>query len=255
MKKLLFLALVLTGGTLMAQDKTVQELKTTAEKKVAEDTAHKDGWKKGLKVNLGLAQGNASNWAAGAEESSFTMNTYVNLFANLKRGKNEWTNNLELFYAMVNTSSQGLRKNDDRIDYFSKYTYKIKPKWGFGAVANFRTQFTNGYKYDVTPQEKISGFLAPAYLTLAPGFDWTPSEWFSLFLSPISARWTYVNDENLTALYNVDPGKISAQKWAGSSLPISKKILLKMLISKAGWIYTQITWRIHKMWMFSGQIF
>ena len=38
MKKLLFLALVLTGGTLMAQDKTVQELKTTAEKKVAEDT-------------------------------------------------------------------------------------------------------------------------------------------------------------------------------------------------------------------------
>jgi hypothetical protein len=227
MKKLLFLALVMTGGTLVAQDKTVQELKTTAEKKVAEDTAHKDGWKKGLKVNLGLAQGNASNWAAGAEESSFTINTYVNLFANLKRGKNEWTNNLELFYALVNTSSQGLRKNDDRIDYFSKYTHKLKPKWGIGAVANFRTQFSNGYKYDVTPQEKISGFLAPAYLTLAPGFDWTPSEWFSLFLSPISARWTYVNDENLNSLYNVDPGKSIRTEMGGFISANFKKDIAK----------------------------
>jgi hypothetical protein len=128
---------------------------------------------------------------------------------------------------MVNTSSQGLRKNDDRIDYFSKYTYKIKPKWGFGAVANFRTQFTNGYKYDVTPREKISGFLAPAYLTLAPGFDWTPSEWFSLFLSPISGRWTYVNDENLTSLYNVDAGKTIRTEMGGFVSANFKKDIAK----------------------------
>ena len=207
MKRLFFLLSILISSASYAQDKTVQEMKSTAEKKLEEDTTHKEGWKKGIKVNLGLAQGNTSNWAAGAEKSSFTINSYVNLFANLKRGDNEWTNNLDLYYALINTTSQGTRKNDDRIDYFTKYSHKIKPKMGFGVVGNFRTQFSDGFDYEKTPKEKISGFFAPAYLTIAPGFDWTPTKWFSVFVSPISGRWTYVNDDNLTGRYNVDPGK------------------------------------------------
>ena len=227
MKKLLFVLGLFSTGAILAQDATIQELKSTAEKKIADDTTHKEGWKKGININLGLAQGNTSNWAAGAEKSSFTINTYVNLFANLKRGDNEWTNNLDLFYAMINTTSQGTRKNDDRIDYFTKYTHKIKPKWGFGVVGNFRTQFTDGFNYDKTPREKISGFFAPAYLTLAPGFDWTPSEWFSVFLSPISGRWTYVSDDNLTSLYNVNPGKNLRTEMGGYLSANFKKDIAK----------------------------
>ena len=207
MKKLFFILAVISFGTVIAQDKTVQELKSTAQKTLAEDTSHKSGWKKGININLGLAQGNTSNWAAGAEKNSFTINSYVNLFANLKHGDNEWSNNLDLFYALINTSSQGMRKNDDRIDFYSKYTHRLNKKWGVGVVGNFRTQFTDGYNYDKTPKEKISGFFAPAYATLAPGFDWAPNDWFSVFLSPISARWTIVSDETLKDYYNVDPGK------------------------------------------------
>ena len=145
---------ILPNVSVIAQDKTVQELKTTAEKTLAEDTTHKDGWKKGVNINLGLAQGNTSNWAAGAEKSSFSINSYVNLFANLKRGKNEWTNNLDLFYALMNTTTQGTRKNDDRIDLYSKYTHRFKSKWGYGVVGNFRTQFTDGFDYNKTPERK-----------------------------------------------------------------------------------------------------
>jgi hypothetical protein len=227
MKKLLFVISLFSTGAILAQDATIKELKSTAEKKIEEDTTHKEGWKKGININLGLAQGNTSNWAAGAEKSSFTINSYVNLFANLKRGDNEWTNNLDLFYAMINTSSQGTRKNDDRIDYFTKYTHKIKPKWGFGMVGNFRTQFTDGFNYDKTPREKISGFFAPAYLTIAPGFDWTPSEWFSVFLSPISGRWTYVSDDNLTSLYNINPGKSLRTEMGGYLSANFKKDIAK----------------------------
>jgi hypothetical protein len=227
MKKLLFVISLFSTGAILAQDATIKELKSTAEKKIEEDTTHKEGWKKGININLGLAQGNTSNWAAGAEKSSFTINSYVNLFANLKRGDNEWTNNLDLFYAMINTSSQGTRKNDDRIDYFTKYTHKIKPKWGFGVVGNFRTQFTDGFNYDKTPREKISGFFAPAYLTIAPGFDWTPSEWFSVFLSPISGRWTYVSDDNLTTLYNINPGKSLRTEMGGYLSANFKKDIAK----------------------------
>jgi len=207
MKKILFLICVISTGAVMAQDATVQGLKSTAEKKLAEDTTHKEGWKKGFTANLGLAQGNTSNWAAGAEESSFTINAFVNLFANYKKGKKEWTNSLDLFYAMINTSSTGTRKNDDRIDYYTKYTQKIKPKVGLGVVGNFRTQFTNGYTYNVIPNEKISGFFKPAYLTIAPGIDWDPNKWFSLFFSPISARFIYVSEDSLTKFYNINAGQ------------------------------------------------
>jgi hypothetical protein len=207
MKKIFFVICLISTGAVWAQDVKIQELKSTAEKEFEEDTTHKVGWKKGFNANLGLAQGNSSNWAAGAERSSFTINAHVNIFANLKREKYSWTNNLDLFYAVINTSSLGTRKNDDRIDYYTKYTYKIKPKLGFGVVGNFRTQFTNGYTYNVLPKEKVSGFFKPAYLTIAPGFDWAPTKWFSLFLSPLSGRFIYVSDDSLAPLYNVKAGK------------------------------------------------
>jgi hypothetical protein len=61
MKKLLFVLCLFPTVASFAQDATIKELKSTAEKKLEEDTTHKEGWKKGIKINLGLAQGNTSN--------------------------------------------------------------------------------------------------------------------------------------------------------------------------------------------------
>ncbi len=207
MKKLLFVSVMFIAFKLSAQDQQIKDIQSTASKKVEDDTSHKKGWKTGLLVNLGLAQGNSSNWAAGAETNSFSVNAYLNLHANLKSEKNVWTNNLDLFYALITTTSQGTRKNDDRIDFFSKYTYKLSKTWGVGAVGNFRTQFSDGYDYNKTPKERTSSFMAPGYMTLAPGVDWTPTEHFSVFISPFSGRWTYVGIDSLTGRYGLDPGK------------------------------------------------
>lgn len=230
MKKLLLLSLLFTSLQIFAQDQTVKDLETTARKELADDTSHKAGWKTGALFNLGLAQGNSSNWAAGAEKNSFAINTYVNLFANLKRGKHVWRNNLDLFYAQITTTSQGTRKNDDRIDLYSKYTYKFKPKWGVGVVGNLRTQFTDGYDYNKTPKEWTSSFFAPAYMTIAPGIDWTPTDYFSIFLSPVSGRWTYVGIDSLAKFYSIDPGK----KWrsefgAFMSINFNKEIMKNVI--------------------------
>jgi hypothetical protein len=209
MKKLFTAVAIFIAATAWAQDATIQELEKTATKTLEEDTSHKQGWKTGAMLNLGLAQGGTSNWAAGGEKSSFSLNGHLNLFANWKEGKNKWTNNLDLFYAVIKTTSQGMRKNDDRIDYFSKYVYMVKPKVGLGVVGTFRTQFANGYNYDETPKVKTSAFMAPAYLTIAPGVDWQPCTAFSLFVSPISARWTLVSKSNieLAPSYGLDTGK------------------------------------------------
>jgi hypothetical protein len=211
MKKLFTVLVMFMSASAWAQDATVRDLENTATKTLEEDTTHKHGWKKGLLLNLGLAQGGTNNWAAGGERSSFSVNSHLNIYANWKEGKNRWTNNLDFFYAVIRTTSQGMRKNDDRIDLFSKYVYMVQPKLGLGVVGTFRTQFTKGFDYQETPQRKTSDFFAPAYLTIAPGVDWQPFKGFSLFLSPISARWTFVSQGNIALGpdYGLDPGKTS----------------------------------------------
>lgn len=211
MRILFAAALLLASGSAFAQDATVSQLKNTAQKTLADDTSHKSGWKKGAVLNLGLAQGSTSNWAAGGEQFSLTVTSYLNLFANHKTEKSKWVNNLDLFYAIQRTTSQGMRKNDDRIDFYSKYTRMLSKKWSFGIVGNFRTQFTDGYDYNKTPKERISDLFAPAYFTLAPGLEWTPTEYFGVFMSPISTRWTFVKNDadNLGTRYGLDPGKTS----------------------------------------------
>jgi hypothetical protein len=149
------------------------------------------------------------------------------MYALLKDGKHRWMNNLDLFYALMNTTSQGVRKNDDRIDLFSKYSYLIKKKWGLGAVMNFRTQFAPGYDYGKTPKELISDFMAPGYLTLAPGINWQAADYASVFISPISGRWTFVTRPELVANYGVDPGK-KARTELGAYLTANfKKEIMK----------------------------
>src|SRR4030095_1603567 len=119
--------------------------------------------------------------------------------------KHKWINSLDLLYAMINTTSQGVRKNDDRIDLYSKYTYQFRPKLGVGAVGNFRSQFADGYDYNETPKKRISDWFATAYFTLAPGLDWTPTPYLSVFISPISGRWIVVANHpfELAPLYGV----------------------------------------------------
>lgn len=211
MRVLLVMAVLLAANAVVAQDATVTDLKSTAQKTLADDTSHKSGWKTGGVFNLGLAQGSTSNWAAGGEPFSLTVTSFLNLYANHKTEKSKWVNNLDLFYAIQQTTSQGMRKNDDRIDLYSKYTRFISKTWSFGFVGNFRTQFTDGYDYGKTPKERISDLFAPAYLTLAPGLEWAPNDAFSVFLSPISAKWTFVKSDadNLGPRYGLDPGKTS----------------------------------------------
>ncbi|HSF45816.1 MAG TPA: DUF3078 domain-containing protein [Chitinophagaceae bacterium] len=227
MRYVLSVVMLMISIISLAQDKTVTDLKSTSEKTLVDDTSHKQGWRKGVIISLGIAQGNSSNWAAGAEQSSLAVNSNVNLFATLKRDKIRWINNLDLFYALQTTTSQGTRKTDDRIDYYTKYTRTLSKKWGFGAVGNFRTQFTDGYDYSKDPYELTSGFFAPAYITIAPGFDWTPTEYFNVFLSPISARWTVVTKDGLQERYGLDPGESSRFEAGAFVSAIFKKDIMK----------------------------
>ena len=205
---------VLTSISALAQDPTIKGMRDESGrniKKDPNDTIPK-GWKLGGTYGVNLSQGALSNWAAGGDDFSISVNSILSAYAFYKKEKHSWDNTLDFNLGYVRTSSLGTRKNDDRIDILSKYGYALTSKLNAAALFNFRSQFFKGYTYDADGGKTFSSnFLSPAYILVSPGLDYKPWPELSIFLSPVTARWTIVKDDSLSAkgLYGVIPCKHS----------------------------------------------
>ena len=233
MKKNIFIGLILfMQYNINAQDIVVKELKIEAEKTIVKDPKDtiQSVWKKGGLFNLTVNQGSQSNWSAGGDKFSFSLNAYLNLFAFYKKEKQSWDNALDLSYGIVQTTSLGRRKSSDRIDLTSKYGYALNKTINLATLFNFRSQFANGFAYakntvGVDSASLTSKSLCPAYIVLSLGLDFKPTNNFSLFLSPITGRWVVVSDKTLGVLYGVLPGKtVKNELGAFLSANYTKKI-------------------------------
>lgn len=157
-------------------------------------------WK--LKALLGLngTQTSFVNWNAGGR-NNLSVIGFISTSADYSKNKWQWKNNLDLalgglMYLDSDGQKQGLQKTDDKIDFATNLGYKIADKWYASLVGGFRTQFLDGFTYP-NDSVRVSTFMAPGYANLALGVDFTPNEHLSVFLSPIAAKMTFVNDEVL----------------------------------------------------------
>jgi len=81
MKKLLFLILFFFNQELSAQDMTVIKLPNEIFRNVKKETDTSTWkWKRGGIVGANIAQGSLSNWAAGGDDFSMSINTNVNYY-------------------------------------------------------------------------------------------------------------------------------------------------------------------------------
>ncbi|WP_121352879.1 DUF3078 domain-containing protein [Flavisolibacter nicotianae] len=216
MKKAIFLAcLSCLFLVCSAQDETVKKLKDEAGKTIKKGEADTIAWRRGGLYNLNLAQGSLSNWAAGGDDFSLSLTSYLNLFSFYKKDKHSWDNTLDFNFGYIRTTSLGSRKNDDRLDLLSKYGYALDSTWNLALLANFRSQLAKGYTYPDNVKTFSSAFLSPAYLLASLGFDYKPGPNFSFFISPATIRWVIVKDDTLSAkgLYGVEPGKHSKSEF------------------------------------------
>lgn len=201
MKKiLLLLTSVCLFGSIYAQDDINQfaELKEKNDKNSNIDTVASilSG-----NFSLGFNQGMLHNWAAGGEIVSATINAIFNGSYIKYMKRSVWTNNLDVaygnFYAYSNKFEP--RKTDDRVDFTSKYGYRLKPEKDlyFAVLLNAKTQIGNAYDYDLPnwKDNPISSAFSPFYLTVAPGVEYRKGSEFSLFFSPAAMRTTYVNSK------------------------------------------------------------
>ncbi len=183
-----------------------------------EDAEPVTNWKKGGDFTLTFSQVSFSNWAAGGKNSVSGVGMF-NYSANYAKERLNWDNNINLGYGLLKEGSNDLIKSEDKIDLSSKLGIKISEngKWLYSGLFNFRSQFANGYKYPDT-DNKISGLIAPAYITLALGADYKPSDNFSLFLSPLGTKITIVANGELSSIgaFGVAEGKKARAELGGS---------------------------------------
>ena len=183
-------------------------------------------WKLGATIGLAFNQGHVSDsWARGGESSISTKST-LNAFANYKRGNHSWENKLVLKYGLLKSGDNGFRKNEDRIEFNTKYGQKAVRKWYYSALFNLKTQAVKGYVYPNNADRKLkSSFFAPAYIIASIGMDYKPNKGFSLLLSPVAAKYTIVRDTSIIdqTAFGVDKDK-KVKKEVGSYINVSHKI-------------------------------
>lgn len=212
MKKTLLFLLVLFLNSVAVLAQTEAEADTT--------------WRRTFSAGINLNQAAFSdNWKAGGI-SSIAFNSHLDGRADYLNGKTSWDNAVQMQYGLLKNKGEGERKSIDRLFLDSKYGYAISSDWNTFVSANFLSQFTKGYEYDVDPDGNdrlISNFLSPGFLTFALGAEYKPNPYFSLRLSPFAPRFTFLAD-NAVALnerYGVPEGETVRTEWLAAMLQAS----------------------------------
>ncbi len=189
----------------------VVNAKSDLNKEVPADTAKKH-WLVQGSGSLQFTQASFTNWAAGGQ-NSLGLAAWVNFKANYRNKRHMWANTLDLGYGfniLGKGSDAQFTKVNDKIEFTTSYGYELSKnkKWFFTLLANFRTQFDNGYNYP-DDSTAISKIMAPGYLVAGLGITYTPSSWFMMYLSPASGRFTFVTDQKLSdaGAFGVDPAE------------------------------------------------
>lgn len=193
-KQLLFLALSLA---------TVANSQT--------DTAKVKNWK--LKAIYGVngSQTSFVNWNAGGRNNVALLG-FIDATANYSKKTFKWDNDGHLALGAVNylganvPKKERFQKTDDRIEFNTNLGYRLKEHYYLSMLGNFRTQMLDGFAYP-NDSVAVSRFMAPGYGTLALGIDYTPNADFNLFVSPLAAKMTFVNDATLAnaGSFGVEP--------------------------------------------------
>ena len=227
MKKYLAIAAIVWANVLFAQTTKMDSLKlelknteainTEAEGKIKALNSSIEklmpfvAWKKGGFGAVNFNQMGFTNWAAGGI-NALSVTTLGNVYANYAKDKIVWNNNLDVAYGMIQNKGQELRKNEDKIDFLTKFGHTSPVKnVNYAVLANFKSQFAPSHTYDAqnVKSPMISTFLAPAFILASIGIDFKPKPYFSVYLSPATGKFTIlnVNDNSIKTAFAVDTMK------------------------------------------------
>lgn len=223
MKQILFFALctVLCASNLHAQkdpnqmtDKKMDDMSAGLKKEAM-------GWTKGGDLGLNLAGSANRNRRLSDGVNQLGFGGIVNLFANNKAAKSFFDNAFMMQLAALRNGGQGkdFLKNGDILRLNSTWGRAISGEKIFAAVdGRIETQMLPTYQGGLlsapnSTVKRLSQFLAPVSLLLAPGIVYKPNAKWSFFASPAAIDFIYVGNDELArqvgAPLGNEPGKNS----------------------------------------------
>jgi len=155
-------------------------------------------WTKINRLGINLSEVAFVNWNAGGNNSISGLGN-ARFERNYKFRYIKWDNYLQMRYGLNAQEGRKLRKTDDAIKISSTFGYRTDTisNWYYSVKANFKTQFSNGYKYP-DRSVPISRFMAPGYFFFGAGTSYiTEDQKFNLYISPLTQKATFVLDQIL----------------------------------------------------------
>ncbi|MDR0753934.1 MAG: DUF3078 domain-containing protein [Prevotellaceae bacterium] len=213
MKKLFYLLIIFSFthySDIMAQSDSdgVQNEAHNAKKDTVKIKPH---FKFNGSPTLSLTQTSFSNWSSGGANSIAGV-AMVGLKSVYTETRFTWETTLDMAYGLTYQESDFL-KNNDKIDFLTKFGLRSSKKWYYSLAVQLKTQFDKGYKTYPPPDKSkyTSKFMAPGYLIVSLGMDYKPTKELSFMLSPFSAKYTFVLDTMLSnrGNYGVEHGRKS----------------------------------------------
>lgn len=165
-----------------------------------------DYWKHWTKFGVNANQASFSdNWNAGGV-NSMSLSGLIWHKADYTRDRFNFVSELDLKYGKIRNKGQLAKKNNDRIFWDNKLSYKFTDKWALYLSVTYETQFDLGYKYGKDAEgneiitETFTSFMGPGYFTESFGLEYKPDKAFSLRLGTGTARQTLVLDDRVKPL-------------------------------------------------------
>lgn len=217
-------AAALTLPLLAQTDDVAKEVTTLAnDSKTEADVDSGKVWKFSGMLSLTAAQTALVNWAPGGDQQ-IGINGLANLNANYAKGKHSWQNSLTAQYGTLRLIDEydEFRKNDDKLQFASKYGLQAAKKLYYSAIFDYKSQFDKGWTYEKVKEVNADGVeeevehatlnsecWSPLYLTYTVGLDYQVSENFMFYLSPFCGKTTVVLNDFLAnqAAFGVDTAK------------------------------------------------
>ncbi len=171
-------------------------------------------WTQTNRVGLDISEVTFVNWNAGGSNSISALVNYISQL-DYSDSYYKWKNSARFRYGINQQENQKLRKTEDELELISTIGYREDTitNWYYSGRFNFKTQFTNGYNYP-DRDNPISRLMAPGYLFLGGGAEYGKNlEKFSIYLSPLTFKATFVLDETLAnaGSFGVDPAVMDAE--------------------------------------------
>ena len=182
-------------------------------------------WKYGGFLGVNFGQVALVNWAAGGQ-NSISIQANANGFLTFEHKHLLWDNQLNFSLGGI---AQGrirqphpankypFRKNVDILQITSRVGYIIdnKKHWMATFLADLKTNLLNGYDYSgydagtATDRQLTSTPFSPSYLLLSLGINYKPASFFSLYLSPATAKLAMMNGSTLQTQGDTSAGRFT----------------------------------------------